>query len=578
MLFRSYPPKDDILARRVHGKWIKYSTDDYIDYSHKVARGLLALGYNRGTKIINITANRPEWNFIDMGTALAGMVHVPIYPTLSNEDFLYIFNHSDAELIFIGNENLYKKVSPIIEKMDKPAKIILLDDSEELYCFKQLCELGEEKKAELEPVIEKNIRETDKNEMVTMIYTSGTTGTPKGVMLSHYNLMFDSHSHAVRQMRDRRHKMVSFLPLCHVYERTMNYDYQELSISIYYAESLATVITDMADCQADGFCAVPRILEMMYSKFEAAGKSLKGIKKSIYKWAWELGNNYDYYNHGLFYRFKLSIADKLVYKQWRARLGGHEMLVVSGGSSIPAKIVRCFNAAKLHIFEGYGMTETSPVIAVNSPADGINVAGTVGTILPGTEVKFEEDGEILTRGPHVMLGYYKDPELTKKVIDQDGWLHTGDIGYFVDGKYLKITDRKKEIFKLSLGKYIAPQVIETKLNESPFIDNSMVVGENEKFPSAIIIPNKERLHEWAKNNKIQYKDDDDLISNPLVIKKLHEEVNIVNATLATHEQIRREKFINAEWTTANNMLSQTLKLKRAKIHTKYSALINDIYK
>ncbi|MCK9625859.1 MAG: long-chain fatty acid--CoA ligase [Bacteroidales bacterium] len=574
----SFQGKDDILARRVHGKWIKYSIDDYYNLSHLVAYGLLSLGYEKGTKVITLCSNRPEWNFIDMGTALAGMVHIPVYSTLSHDEFKHIFNHSDAKIIVLNNEALYKKVSSIIEEMDTPAKIILMDDSKDKLCMSQIYSLGKENEKKYAPVVEKNKIETDPNELVSIIYTSGTTGIPKGVMLSHRNLTFNSHGHAVKQVKGYTHRMVSFLPLCHVYERSMNYEYQELGISIYYAESLATIASDLADCHADGFCAVPRVLELMYYKFEAAGKSLKGIKKIIYKWAWKFANSFDNYNTKKYYLLKLKIADKLIYSKWRENLGGHEMLVVSGGSSIQAKIVRTFNAAKLYIYEGYGMTETSPVIAVNSPAEGINVIGTVGKPMDGTELKFAEDGEILTRGPHIMLGYYKDQESTKKVIDKDGWMHTGDIGCLVDGKYLKITDRKKEIFKLSSGKYVAPQVIETLLRESPFIENCIVFGENQKFASSIIVPDMQTLREWAVRQKIVYKDNNDLINKRSVIEKIHREVTKVNLLLAAHEQIKRERIVSDEWSPTNEMLSQTLKLKRSNIQSKYLSVINDIYK
>ncbi|MDD2594271.1 MAG: long-chain fatty acid--CoA ligase [Bacteroidales bacterium] len=574
----SFPPKDDILARKIHGKWIKYSIDDYIEYSYNVAYGLLALGYREGTKIITLCNNRPEWNFIDMGSNLAKMVHIPVYSTLSHDDYTHIFNHSDAEIIIIGNINLYTKVRPVIEEITRPVKVILMDDSTELYCMSQLYQLGRDNKDKFAPVVEKNKQEIGPDDLATIIYTSGTTGTPKGVMLSHYNMMSNSHGHAIRQTKNSSHRMVSFLPLCHIYERTMNYEYQELCISIYYAESLATIATDLADCHADGFCGVPRVLEMMYSKLESAGKAQKGFKRIVYNWAWNFANNFDNYNTHKLYLAKQRLADKLVYSKWREKFGGHEMLVVSGGSSIQAKIVRTFNAAKLHIFEGYGMTETSPVIAVNSPADGYNIIGTVGKPMGGTELKFAEDGEILTRGPHVMLGYYKDPEYTKQVIDEEGFLHTGDIGTLVDGKYLKITDRKKEIFKLSAGKYIAPQAIENLLKNSPLIDNCIVIGENQKFASAIIVPHIAALKEIAARQKIAYKDDDDLITKEPIIKRMHKEVEAVNSKLAAHEAIKFEKLVNDEWSVANNMLSQTLKLKRSPIHKKYAALINTIYK
>lgn len=574
----SFPPKDDMLARKVNGRWIKYSIDDYIEHSHNVAYGLLALGYKAGTKIITICSNRPEWNFVDMGSNLAHMIHVPVYSTLSKKDYLHIFDHSDAEIIIVGTKSLYNKIAPIASEIKRDIKLIIMDDSDEILSLPRLEALGIEHKEQFAPVVERNKAEISPDECCSIVYTSGTTGLPKGVMLSHRNLTSNAHGHAVRQVWNWNHKMLSFLPLSHVYERTMNYEYQELAIGIYYAESLSTIAADLAESKADGFCAVPRVLELMYGKLEAAGKKLKGIKRIIYKLAWKFANNFDFYNKKKLYLARRNLYDKLVYSKWRAALGGKEMIVVSGGSSIQAKIVRTFNAAKLHIYEGYGMTETSPVIAVNSPADGINVIGTVGKALGGTELSFAEDGEILTRGPHIMLGYYKDPEATAQIIDSEGWLHTGDIGYLVDGQYLKITDRKKEIFKLSAGKYVAPQVIETRLKESPYIENCIVFGENQKFASAIIIPSIPKLKEYAQKRKIEYNNDQELIAAEEIVKLIHSEVEKVNKTLAAHEAIKRERIVLDEWSAENDLLSQTLKLKRRNIHKKYANLINEIFK
>ncbi|HIT48977.1 MAG TPA: long-chain fatty acid--CoA ligase [Candidatus Coprenecus stercoripullorum] len=573
-----FPEKDDMLCRKVHGKWIKHSVKDYVRRSHLIAYALVHYGYGKDDKAITICSNRPEWNFLDMGLNIAHMIHVPVYPTLGNDDFLHIFNHSDAKIIFVGSESQLKKLSPIIERMDTPARVILMDDSDTHECLRDLYRVGEEHEDTLRVPVEKMKRDIDTDEVASIIYTSGTTGTPKGVMLTHRNLMFNAYGHAVKQTVTSDQRMLSFLPLCHVYERSMNYEYQYIGISIYYAESLGTIARDLADCHANGFCAVPRVLEMMYDKLESAGKNLTGFKRKVYDWAWKFGNSYDNYNHGKFYNFKRNLADRLVYSKWREKLGGNEMLVVSGGSSIQAKIVRLFNAARLHIYEGYGMTETSPVIAVNSPVQGFNVIGTVGKPMEGTELKFADDGEILTKGPHVMAGYYKDPEATRSVIDSEGFMHTGDIGRLVDGEYLQITDRKKEIFKLSVGKYVAPQVIENMLRESPYIANCIVIGENQKFASAIIVPDFERLHFWAAKHKISYNDNDELIAAPKVIAKIHEEIEKVNSKTAPHEHIKRERIVCDEWGTANNMLSQTLKLKRSNIHKKYSELIREIYR
>lgn len=571
-------PKDDILSRKVNGKWIKFSSDSYYRHSHLMAYALLSQGLSPQDKVITISNNRPEWNFVDMGLTLAHMVHVPVYSTLSSDDYLHIIEHSDAKAIFLGGDALVKKISPLLEKIDRKITVFTMDPFDGFTNIDELYKTGEANEERFREVIEKNKQEIDENTLATIIYTSGTTGTPKGVMLSHKNLVFNFIGHAVQQIRDHRHKMLSFLPLCHIYERSMNYDYQYLGISTYYAESLSTIAADLADCHADGFCAVPRVLEMMFNKLEAAGKDLKGVKKLIYKWAFSIACEFDYSKNGYLHKVKYSIADKLVYSKWRAKLGGKEMLVVSGGSSIQAKIIRLFSAAKLYIFEGYGMTEASPVIAVNNPKEMIIKIGTVGKAMEGTELRIAEDGEILTRGPHIMMGYYKDPEYTKEVIDADGWLHTGDIGVMVDKIFLKITDRKKEIFKLSAGKYIAPQVIENMLKESSYIENCMVVGENQKFASAIIIPDYNRLHFWAAKRKIHFTDNSDLVKEQAIIEKINKEIEIVNKRLAAHEQIKRVKLITDEWTPLNDMLSQTLKLKRNNIKNKYQSLINDIYK
>ncbi len=571
-------PKDDILTKKTKEGWIKYSSQDYYEYSHKLAYAFLATGLQPEDKVISITNNRPEWNFTDMGLTLAGMIYVPVYSTLSDDDYLHIIEHSDAKAIFLGSEALVKKIAPLIEKIERDISIFTYDSVDGYKSISDLYKIGEESENQYKDTIEQNKKIIDEERVATIIYTSGTTGTPKGVMLTHKNLVFNFIGTANQQIRDHRHKMLSFLPLCHIYERGMNYNYQYLGISIYYAENLGTIANDLADSHADGFCAVPRVLEMMFKKLEAAGKDLKGIKKAIYEWAFSFACNYDYQNNSCLHNIKHKTADKLVYSKWREKLGGKEMLVVSGGSSIQPKIIRLFTAAKLYIFEGYGMTEASPVIAVNNPKEMIIKIGTVGKAMEGTELRIAEDGEILTRGPHIMKGYYKDPEFTNEVIDKDGWLHTGDIGVMEDEIFLKITDRKKEIFKLSAGKYIAPQVIETKLKESSFIENCIVVGENQKFASAIIIPDTAKLGSWAEKHKIKFSGADDLITKKEVITKMNTEIESINKKLSPHEQIKRVKLVNDEWTPLNDMLSQTLKLKRHNLKYKYKDLITDIYK
>lgn len=576
-ILKQYFPKDDIIAACKGGVWTKYSVDDYVAASHEMAYGLLAKGYKPDAKIISITTNRPEWNFLDMGCSLARLVYVPIYPTLSIDDFAYIFNHSDAKAIFVGTSALCKKIQPALDALDHPIDVYIIDDSEEMPCMRQVREEGRAHAEEWKATIEDNIVNTDPDTVATLIYTSGTTGRPKGVMLTHRNLTFDSHCHAMRQVYGSHHKMLSFLPLCHSYERTMNYEYQELGISIYYAEGLSTIQRDLASCHADGFCAVPRVLETFYDKFRSQEDKLKGIRRIIYHRAWVFGNNFNNYNHRPIYLFRHWLCDRLVYNKWREALGGHTMIVVSGGSSIKPHIVKLFNAARLYIYEGYGMTETSPVIAVNSPSDGVNKIGTAGLPIEGGELSFAEDGEILVRGPHVMKGYYKDPEETARVIDAEGWLHTGDIGMLYEGKYLKITDRKKEIFKLSNGKYIAPQVIENRLGEIPYVVNCLIVGEKEKFCSAIIIVNYNKLKSWADANGHPGLTKETILADPAVTHMLNKQVEDINKTLADYEAVKRPFFVFDEWSIANGLLSQTLKPKRSLLHKHYAEQIAHIY-
>ena len=568
-------PKDDIFARCIKGEWHKTSVDDYVEQSHAIARGLLALGGQPQDKVIVVTPNRPEWNFLDMGTTLAGLVFVPVYPTLSESEFLYILNHSDSKFIFAGTPRLYEILEKVIPQMDHQATLFQIDPAEGRKSLQDVIEAGMKRKQELEEIVERNIRETDPDTVASLVYTSGTTGTPKGVMLTHRNLTFDAHSHAVRQTYTEKHRMLSFLPLCHVYERTMNYEYQEKGISTYYAEGLKSIARDMASSHADGLCAVPRVLESMFDNFEKAGRDLKGFKKTLYDWCWNFGLEFDNRRHDPIYTFKRNMADRLVYSKWREKLGGHRLLVVSGGSSIRPQIVKLFNAAHMYIYEGYGMTEASPVIAVNSPADGYNVIGTVGKPIGGSELTFAPDGEILTRGPHVMKGYYKNPEATAQVIDGDGWLHTGDIGTLVEGQYVKITDRKKEIFKLSLGKYIAPQAIETQITNSPLFDNCFVFGSDHKFASAVIVVNREKARELAGEMDLEFKADDTFLETAPIRARLLKDVETVNRQNASFEAVTRPIFTFDDWTTANGLLSQTLKLKRKALMERYGKAISE---
>ncbi len=573
-------PKDDILAGKVNGEWVKYSSHDYYKYAHYLAYGLCEMGLKEGDRVVTMSANCPEWNFIDMALAMSGIIHVPIYPTLSADNYEYILRHSEATAIFVSTKVLLGRLKPAIDRLEQKPQLFTLANIEGEHRMLEILKAGIANRDKWMEEIERRKREIKPDDWMSMIYTSGTTGMPKGVMLSHRNLCSNFLAHAQVNPCDDKCRFLSFLPLNHIYERSMNYHYQVKGISIYYAESLGTIQQNMQEIQADGFCAVPRVLEMVYDKLYAAGKDFRGIKKSIYDWAFSHGKRYDYTlvkKVSLFYQLAQWFLDKAVYSKWREKFGGKHLTVITGGSSIQPKMVRLFAAAGINIYEGYGLSETSPVIAVNDPAHHQVKIGTVGPILSGVEVKFDEDGEILTRGPHVMLGYYKDPEYTAQVIDPDGWFHTGDIGELVSGKYLKITDRKKDIFKLSAGKYVAPQLIENMLRGSEYIDQVMVIGENEKQAAAIISPNFNTLHYWALKYHLHYRDNVELISLSQTQEKMRKVLDEYNKSLAAHEQVKQFRLVPEEWTAANGLLSPTLKLRRAPLMEKYKDLVADIY-
>jgi len=571
-------PSDAILAAKKNGNWIKYSTDDYIRYSNLFSIGLLALGFEKGDKIATVTNNRPEWNFIDMGMLQVGIVHVPLYPTISLDEYKYILTHSDVKAVIISDKQLYAKLEKLIGTIPAITKVYIFNEVEGVANWNEIIALGEQNEAHFKTRFNE-IKDTIKPEdLATIIYTSGTTGTAKGVMLSHRNLVTNFISTSKIQPLKYGHKVLSFLPLCHIYERMMNYHYQYLGISIYYAENMGTIAADLTEIKADGFTAVPRVLEKIYGKIVAQGKDLPWLKKEIFQWALKLGSRYELNGqNGKFYELKLKIADKLVFSKWRAAIGGRIQVVVSGGAALQPLLSRIFWAADIKVVEGYGLTETSPVIAVGYPFWPKIKFGTVGPILEGVEVKFDEEGEILVKGPNVMMGYYKDPEYTKQVFDEEGWFHTGDIGMMVDGEFLKITDRKKEIFKLSSGKYVAPQLIENKFKESIFIEQIMVVGENEKFASALISPNFNYLHFWASKYKIHYRDNEELIKKTLVIERIQREVDLVNKELGDHEKIKRFRLVCEEWSPQSGELSPTIKLRRNIIYKKYDHILREIF-
>ena len=573
---KEYGNKDILARREADGKWKKYTIDEYVEHAYAISSALLELGVKKGDKVATIMQNRPEWNFLDMGIAMAGGIHVPVYPTLNENDYRYILNHCDTKLIVIGVEQIYKRVEPAIPDLTLQPEIFTIAKIEGRRSFDDLLEIGRANIEKWRPVIEEIKQNTSPEDIGTMIYTSGTTGKPKGVMLRHKSMVINAAKVASMNTHDYHACVLSFLPLCHVYERVCNYMYQILGGTIYYAGSLATIGKDLKDIHAMGFCAVPRVLEMMFDKLQAAGKDLKGLKRVIYSWAFRIAQVYDNERTGWFYKTKYRIADTLVYSKWREQMGGNPMIIVSGGSSIQERIIRTFTAANMYVFEGYGLTETSPVISVNNPGKQELHPGTVGPVLDCIEFKLAEDGEILTKGDCLMVGYYKDEESTRAAIDEEGWFHTGDIGAVVDG-YLKITDRKKEIFKLSTGKYVAPQVLENRLKESFFIEQAMVIGENEKIAAAILVPNFDTLHFWCAKHKIHYSSNEELCTNTEVIKRIQREITKLNDTLAEHEQIRKFRLVADTWSPQTGELSQTLKLRRAALYKKYDALCREIY-
>ncbi|MBQ0159491.1 MAG: AMP-binding protein [Bacteroidales bacterium] len=586
-LLETYPNKEDVLCCKEKGEWVKYSTQKYYNIANFMACGLIEMGLKPGDKVVTMSNNCPEWNFIDMACSLSGVIHVPIYPTLSADNYVHIIKHCEASHIFISNNILLQRIKPALDRIENAPKVFTLDKIEGYPRTLDILKLGIASQDKNAPILQERKANTRPDDCVTLIYTSGTTGDPKGVMLSHRNLCSNFMAHAKVNPMKPGDKALSFLPLNHIYERSLNYHFQYKGVGIYYAENMGTIQQNMMELHAKGFCAVPRVLEMVYDKLYAAGKDFKGIKKKIYTRAFKHGARYDYSYYkkvSLIYQIGQKFYDYLVYRHWREKFGGEHLIIITGSSSIQPKLLRTFAAAGINIYEGYGLSETSPVIAVNNPVKKQVRIGTVGPILEGVEVKFAEDGEILTRGPHVMMGYYKDPEYTKQVIEPDGWFHTGDVGELVGNfggltgvQYLRITDRKKDIFKLSAGKYIAPQLMENTMRENEYIEQAMIVGENQKSVAAIISPNFNTLHYWALKHHLHYRDNAELLSLPETKEKFRTVIAEINRDFAAHEQIKNYRIVTDEWTANNGLLSPTLKVRRKVLLEKYKNLISEIY-
>jgi len=568
-------PKSDALTTKVNGEWKTYSSAQFLEISNKVSIGLLKLGIGKDDKVAIISPNRPEWNFIDMGLQQLGAVSVPIYPTITVEDYRYIFEDAGVKMVFVCSEDLYHKAAEAIKDMtDKPV----------IYTFlpvggaKNWSEITALAEGEDVNQLESHKGLVSKDDLVTLIYTSGTTGKPKGVMLTHSNFLSNVNSCKVLMPVDSRHRALSFLPLCHVYERMMSYLYLASGVSIYYAESIDTVAENLKEVSPNIFVTVPRLLEKVYDKIVAKGAELTGIKKSLFYWALNLGLKFELNkNQGIVYEMQLKLANKIIFNKWREALGGNVIAVVSGGAALQPRLARVFWAAQIPVMEGYGLTETSPVIAVNRWNPDENRISTVGPLIPGVEASIAADGEILTRGPHIMKGYYKRPDLTAEAIDAEGWFHTGDIGEFVEGKYLKITDRKKEMFKTSGGKYIAPQLIENKFKESRFIEQIMVIGDGQKFPAALIVPAFVTVKSWCDIKNIPYTSDAEMIKNKEVLTKFQRELDELNEGFAQYEKIKKFILLANPFSIENGQMTPTLKVKRKIIMKDYQNKIDALY-
>ncbi|MEN8815365.1 MAG: AMP-dependent synthetase/ligase [Nonlabens sp.] len=571
-------PREDALVSKVNGEWVKTSTESFVEQSSAISRGLLRLGVEKNDKIAIISStNRTEWNIVDIGIMQTGAQDVPIYPTISEDDYAYVLNHSESKYVFVSDKEVYDKVMSIKSQVSSLIDVYSFEDIDGCKSWKEIKTIGEDKSNQ--DTLEGIMGSIDVEELATLIYTSGTTGRPKGVMLSHKNISSNAMISATRlPIELGKSKALSFLPVCHIYERMLQYMYTYTGTGIYFAESLETISDNLKEISPEVMSAVPRLLEKVYDKIIAKGTDLTGVKKKLFFWAVELGLEWQPYGaNGWWYEKKLGIAKKLIFSKWQEALGGNLLAIASGSAALQPRLARVFNAAGVPVMEGYGLTETSPVISVNDMRDGGFRIGTVGKMLSHTDVQIAEDGEIIINGPQRMMGYFKDEEKTKEAIDENGYFHTGDIGEIDAEGFLKITDRKKEMFKTSGGKYIAPQVIENMMKQSRFIEQIMVIGEGEKMPAAFIQPNFEFLTDWAKRKEIKFTDWDDLCSNEIVISRFQREIEEHNKKFGKWERVKTFELTPEEWTIDAEHLTPTLKLKRRNIKTRYENLYHKIY-
>lgn len=565
------------LVTKYNGEWVATSTQEFIDKANAVSRALLRLGVKPNDKIALISmTNRTEWNIMDIGILQLGAQNVPIYPTISEEDYEYVLNHSEATFCFVSCNEVFEKVNAVKANTPHLKDVYSFDELDNCKNWSEILELGKDTSNQQE--VEELKEKVKPEDLATLIYTSGTTGRPKGVMLSHNNVVSNVKESVQRLPIEHGNTIcLSFLPVCHIYERMLVYLYLYAGVSIHYAESMDKISENIKECAPHVMTAVPRLLEKVYDKIIAKGAELTGIKKNLFFWAVEVGLQYEPYGqNGWWYEQKLAIARKLIFSKWKEGLGGNLSLIASGSAALQPRLARIFNAAELGVMEGYGLTETSPVVSVNDMRNGGFRIGTVGKLLNNTEVKIADDGEICVKGPQVMLGYYKDEEKTKEVI-KDGYFHTGDIGEIDSDGFLKITDRKKEMFKTSGGKYVAPQLLENRFKQSRFIEQIMVVGEGEKMPAAIIQPDFDFLRSWAQRHSIELGDNGSMVKNEKVIARIQEEVDQANDSFAKWEKVKQFRLTPDVWSIEEGHLTPTLKLKRKIVKGKYIGLYNDIY-
>lgn len=568
----------DALVTKQDGEWIKTSTDEYIAKANAISRALLHIGVQKYDKIAIISSNnRTEWNIMDIGVLQTGAQTVPIYPTIAEDDYQYILNHSESIYCFVSDAEVLRKVNAIKSNVPTLKEIYSFNIIEGCKHWTELLELGKDETNQDE--VENRKNNVSSEDLATIIYTSGTTGRPKGVMLSHNNIVSNVINSAPRIPFEKGNsRALSFLPVCHIFERMILYLYQYYGVSIYFGESIDKISDNIKEVKPNVMSAVPRLLEKVYDSIIAKGTLLTGIKKKLFFWAIELGLRYEPYGaNGSWYEFQLKIARKLIFSKWKEGLGGNLDLMVSGSAALQTRLARIFAAAEIPVMEGYGLTETSPVITVNDTRNFGFRVGTVGKVIDGVTVKIAEDGEILCKGPNVMMGYYKDEKLTSEVISGD-YFHTGDIGEFDADGFLKITDRKKEMFKTSGGKYIAPQLIENTMKQSRFIEQIMVIGDGQKMPAAFIQPSFDFIKEWAKIHKIAIgTTNEEIVSNLKVIERIQEEVDKLNEKFGNWEKIKRIELTPDLWTIEGGHLTPTLKLKRKVVMEKYLDLFNKIY-